>query len=452
MYDNSDLRLDEYAEYLLGRSLCKQNHARFHVIWVRRFFKASSNWKPDTWDVLLQQFVNELRDDPNMEEWQISQAERAVRLYFNNFRNGEELPGKNSRRVAQDDDGRVSPLAVLAGVRESLRIQHYAYRTEQTYLDWIRRFFAYLQCRDAPLTADRDDSASVPALSSGSVMIDQRSIKDYIAWLATQRNVAASTQNQAFNALLFMSRNVLKMEMGDLDKGVRARSGSKLPVALTPQETLRLLECAKGTEKLMLQLVYGGGLRVSELCRLRTKDIDFDNELIFVRSGKGDKDRTTLLAKSAIPQLREHLKRVRDLHRQDLENNCAEVYLPNALSRKYRNVATKFCWYWLFPANNPSIDPRSGKVRRHHVSVQVVQRFTKECVRRAEIEKPASVHSLRHSFATHMLLNGVDLREIQEYLGHASVETTMIYTHVVKTMRNRATSPLDTLKALSPSS
>jgi integron integrase len=242
-----------------------------------------------------------------------------------------------------------------------------------------------------------------------------------------------------------MARRALNLEMEDLEKGVRAKAGKKLPVVLTPEEVKKVLAAASGTRELILKLMYGGGLRLMELCRLRTKDIDFDNQLIFVRSGKGDKDRSTLLAESAIPLLREHIEKLRGLHEQDLKAGCAEVYLPDALARKYRNAATQFMWYWLFPSSKPSMDPRAGKVRRHHISPTFVQNIVRDAAKESGVEKQVSPHTLRHSFATHLLLNGVDLREIQEYLGHSSVETTMIYTHVVKTMRNRAKSPLDLL-------
>ena len=274
-------------------------------------------------------------------------------------------------------------------------------------------------------------------------------VKDYLAWLATQRHVAASTQNQAFNALLYMARGALKLDLEDMAKGVRAKTGKKLPVVLSPEETSQLLATMDGTRGLILRLLYGGGLRLRELCRLRTKDIDFDNELIFVRGGKGDKDRSTLLPAALIPALRKHIAKLRTLQAKDLKGGFGEVYLPHALARKYPNAAKEFGWYWLFPSGKPSLDPRAGKVRRHHVSPSYVQRLVRDAREAAKIEKAVSPHTLRHSFATHLLLNGVDLREIQEYLGHKSVETTMIYTHVVKTMRNRARSPLDVLEECS---
>lgn len=371
-------------------------------------------------------------------------------IRFTNFRSGDGLSGAS--HVTYAPDGSLRVVDLLTTVREALRVRRYSYRTEQTYMDWIRRFLLYVNGRrEAASEAPRKrpgrpvrdaDSGELPV----SIRLTEADIKDYIAWLAVQRHVAAATQGQAFNALLFMGREILKWDMGELREGVRAKRRKKLPVVLTPEETARLLAASEGTPALILKLLYGGGLRLMELCRLRVKDIDFDNELVFVRDGKGGKDRTTLLAQAAIPELREHIGKLRNLHAEDVAAGCAEVYLPDALARKYPRAAAEFGWQWLFPSGKLSLDPRAGKVRRHHVSASFVQTLTRKAVQAAGIEKQASVHTLRHSFATHMLLNGVDLREIQEYLGHASVETTMIYTHVVKTMRNRARSPLDVLE------
>jgi len=449
----SRLQLDEFGDYLLTRSMTDDRHAKFYVMWVRRFFHESKKMDPDSWEVQLQQYVNTLYDDPKVEDWQVEQAERAIRLYFHNFRSGDGIPGASSTRVTARDDGSVSSRDLLTAVRQSLRIQHYSYRTEQTYLDWIRRFLVYLGkmgTAGQSVTEGGREPGRPRQADSGDVLpericVTQQSIKDYLAWLALQREVAASTQNQAFNALLFMARSSLKLELTELEKGVRAKTGRKLPVVLSPDEARRVLDAAEGTKLLIISLLYGSGLRLSELCRLRSKDIDFDNELVFVRCGKGKNDRTTLLPAAVIPQLREHLDKLRELHAQDVDAGWAEVYLPNSLARKYKNAATQFGWYWLFPSGKPSLDPRAGKMRRHHVSRSYVQRLVRDTVRKAGVEKQASPHVLRHSFATHLLLNGVDLREIQEYMGHKSVETTMIYTHVVKTMRNRARSPLDTL-------
>jgi len=247
---------------------------------------------------------------------------------------------------------------------------------------------------------------------------------------------------------LFLCREVLRLELGSLEQGVRAKRGTKLPVVLTPQEVAQLLGGMQGVARLMAELIYGGGLRVMECCRLRVKDLDFDNNLVFVREAKGDKDRSTLMADSVKILLREQLKRVNELHAQDLKAGAGEVWLPHALAVKYPRAPKEWGWQYVFPAANLSSDPRSDKIRRHHVSDMFVQKAVRDAVQTAGIVKPASVHSLRHSFATHLLLQGVDIRQIQEYLGHVHVETTMIYTHVVKDMRNPAKSPLDVLRSI----
>jgi len=425
----SDLQIDEFGEYLLTRSLCDEKHQKFYLLWVKRFFKASREWPANSWDVLLQQYVNMLHDDPLIEEWQVEQAEKAVRLYFHNFRSCDNIPSTATKSLNVGEDGSVNCVDLLSAVRQSLRVQHYSYRTEQTYLDWLRRFLIYAgstqRCSaagDGEISASAQRRVGRPRITDRSdvvppsVRITEQLIKDYLAWLATQRRVSASTQNQAFNALLFMARGALKLDLEEMAKGVRAKTGKKLPVVLSPEEVNRLLSTLDGTRGLIMKLLYGGGLRLRELCRLRTKDVDFDNELIFVRGGKGDKDRSTLLPAAVIPALRKHIEKLRDLQAKDLEGGFGEVYLPDALARKYPNAAKEFGWYWLFPSGRPSLDPRAGKVRRHHVSPSYVQRLVRDARKAAEIEKNVSPHTLRHSFATHLLLNGVDLREIQEYV------------------------------------
>ena len=230
-----------------------------------------------------------------------------------------------------------------------------------------------------------------------------------------------------------------------MEKNLRSKQGKKLPVVLSPEEVKRLLHHVTGTNSLMLRLIYSGGLRLSECSRLRVKDLDYDQDLIFVRSGKGDKDRSTILAGTIQSELKSHLKKVKELHEQDLADGFGEVYMPGALGRKYPAACREWGWQYVFPSARLSVDPRSKKTRRHHISDGAIQKAMKKAVRDSGLVKPASVHTLRHSFATHLLLNGVDLRQIQDYLGHKSVETTMIYTHVVKNMRNPAVSPLDML-------
>jgi integron integrase len=245
--------------------------------------------------------------------------------------------------------------------------------------------------------------------------------------------------------MLFLCREVLGVDVEGLSRSVRAKRGEHLPVVLSMPETAALLGAMRGTPRLMAGLIYGGGLRVSECCQLRIKDVDFAQGLVFVRGGKGGKDRSTLLAEAGREELRAHLQQSQALHHADRASGLAGVWMPEALERKYPAAGRELGWFWVFPSHTLSTDPRAGVVRRHHISDSVVQKAVKAAARQARIHKPVSVHTLRHCFATHLLLNGVDIRQIQEYLGHANVETTMVYTHVVKDLRNPATSPLDML-------
>ncbi len=276
--------------------------------------------------------------------------------------------------------------------------------------------------------------------------VASEAVRDYATHLAVHQRVSASTQNQALSAVLFLCREVLGVEVEGLALATRAKRGTHLPVVLSMPETAALLGALRGTTWLMAALIYGGGLRVSECCELRIKDLDFDQGLIFVRGGKGAKDRSTLLAERGRDELRAHLGRAETRYRADRESRLAGVWMPEALERKYPNAGRELGWFWVFPSHTLSTDPRAVIVRRHHMSDSVIQKAVKVAAARAKIHKPISVHTLRHSFATHLLLNGVDIRQIQEYLGHAHVETTMIYTHVVKELRNPARSPLDILK------
>ena len=431
----SDLELGRFGEYLLKSRIVAEKHAPYYVAWVRRFLHQVPPKDGVTWEDRIAIFIQNL----NVEDWQLNQAERAVRLYFTNY-----LTDSGAMQaftpLAPDPSGCFRKADLLDATRKLIRLRHYSYRTEQTYLDWLNRFFQYLAGYSTALVTSQEKPAQVDRCN-----VTPQSVKDYLAYLAIKARVSASTQNQAFSALLFMCREVLRMELGDLSHNVRAKQRHHLPVVLSADEVSSMFSHMKDTPKLMAQLIYGGGLRVTECCRLRVKDLDFNSNLIFVRAGKGGKDRSTLLPQTVKPALVAHLERVKALHDKNLADGHGDVELPDALDRKYPKAAWEWCWQYVFPSRTLSVDPRSGKVRRHHVSDTAIQNAVRDSVRSAGIAKPASVHTLRHSFATSMLLHNVDIRQIQDYLGHANVETTMIYTHVVKDMRNPATSPLDML-------
>jgi integron integrase len=315
------------------------------------------------------------------------------------------------------------PKKLLDQMRDAIRIKHYSYRTEESYLDWARRFILFHNKRH-------------PAEMGAP------EIQAFLAYLATQRNVAASTQNQALSAILFLYREVLHQEI-DTVLLSSAKRAERLPTVLSHAEALQVINQLSGTHKLMAQILYGSGLRLMECVRLRVKDIDFEYKTITVRDGKGEKDRITPLPNSILPDLRRQVQRVRLLHEEDMAVDCGEVYLPHALEKKYPNAARELIWQYLFPAPKRSLDPRSGKERRHHLDPTGLQRAVKEAAKKTAIQKRVTCHSFRHSFATHLLEAGYDLRTVQELLGHKDVRTTMIYTHVLQRGGMAVKSPLD---------
>jgi integron integrase len=313
---------------------------------------------------------------------------------------------------------------LLDHVRDRIRFRHYSIRTEQAYLDWIKRFILF-HCKQHP------GSLGAPEVEA------------FLTHLAVDRGVAAATQNQARSALLFLYKDVLGIELPWLDGVEPARTPVRLPVVLTRDEVVSILRSLKGVHALIGPLLYGTGMRITECVRLRVKDIDFARLEIVVRDGKGAKDRVTMLPRRAASSLREHLDVVHATHELDLRAGFGLVYLPQALQRKYPDAARAWGWQYVFPAPNRSIDPRSGIVRRHHLSDQSFQRAMRQAVRDAGIAKPATPHTLRHSFATHLLDSGYDIRTVQELLGHSDVSTTMIYTHVLNRGGRAVVSPLD---------
>ena len=318
----------------------------------------------------------------------------------------------------------LNPPKLLDQVREKLRVEHYAIRTEQTYVDWIRRYILFHDKRHPKELGAAD-------------------VEAFLTHLAVAGKVAASTQNQAKSALLFLYREVLEIELPWLDKVTQAKAPKRLPVVLTVAETRTVLSHLGGTHALIAGLLYGAGMRLMEAVRLRVKDIDFARHEILVREGKGGKDRVTMLPETLVAALKLHLARVKALHDEDLALGFGDVYLPFALDRKYTAAGREWGWQYVFPSRNLSIDPRSGKTRRHHVDEKGVQRAMKQAVRDAGLTKPATPHTLRHSFATHLLQSGYDIRTVQELLGHADVATTMIYTHVLNRGGRGVISPMD---------
>lgn len=313
---------------------------------------------------------------------------------------------------------------LLDTMRERIRVKHYSIRTEETYLQWAKRFILFHQKRH-------------PAEMGAP------EVEAFLSHLAVQGNVAASTQNQALAAILFLYKEVLHIDLPWLEGVTRAKKPQRLPVVLTKDEVKQLLSNIEGVHHLMASLMYGTGMRLMECVRLRVKDMDFARREITVREGKGNKDRVTMLPTSLIVALQTHLERVKQRHGQDIEEGFGDVYLPHALARKYPNAPKEWSWQYVFPAKHRSVDPRSGDMRRHHVDEQGYQRAIKKAVREAGIAKPATSHTLRHSFATHLLEGGYDIRTVQELLGHSDVATTQIYTHVLNRGGLAVRSPLD---------
>jgi len=313
---------------------------------------------------------------------------------------------------------------LLDQVRGKIRLKHYSLRTEQAYVDWIKRFIRHFGKRHP-----RDLGAA--------------DVEAFLTHLAVVGRVAASTQNQDKSALLFLYREVLGAELPWLDNVQQAKAPRRLPVVLTRDEIHAVLSRLSGTHWLVASLLYGTGMRLMECLRLRVKDIDFSRSEILVRDGKGFKDRVTMLPATVARPLQEQLCGVRALHERDLADGGGEVFLPYALARKYPRAGREWGWQYVFPSGQVSTDPRDGCIRRHHLQDQAVQRALKEAVYGAGVVKPATPHTLRHSFATHLLEGGYDIRTVQELLGHSDVKTTMIYTHVLNRGGRGVVSPID---------
>jgi integron integrase len=325
-------------------------------------------------------------------------------------------------------ESKPNPPRLVDRVREVMRLKHYSLRTERTYWDWIQRFIRYHGMRHPSEMAEAEVGA-------------------FLTHLARDGKVAASTQNQALSALLFLYKKVLRQEFGWLEGVERATQPARVPVVLTRDEVHKVFAHLRGTPRLMAGLLYGSGLRLMECVRLRVKDVDFGYARITVRDGKGGKDRVTMLPVNVAAPLQRHLQKVKVQHEEDMEEGFGEVFLPFALARKFPSAGREWVWQYVFPSSRLSADPQSDRTnprkRRHHIDESALQQAVKKAVRESGINKPASCHTLRHSFATHLLENGYDIRTVQELLGHKHVETTMIYTHVLNKPGIGVRSPLD---------
>lgn len=347
------------------------------------------------------------------------------------YSHNESAPGAQGCDAVREPSAQLpAKPRLLDQVRQAIRTRHYSPRTERAYVAWVRRFILFHKKRH-------------PREMGGE------EVSSFLTDLAVRQRVSPSTQTQALSALLFLYREVLRQPLDWVDDITRARAPRRIPVVLTRDEVRAVMNQLSGVNWLMASLLYGAGLRLRECVQLRVKDVDIQTRQIVVRAGKGGKDRVTVLPSISESQLREHLKRMWQQHREDMKRGAGWVTLPHQLSRKYRNSARSWPWQWLFPATRLYRDRETGQMRRHHIHETVIQRAVKEAVVKAGIGKPASCHTLRHSFATHLMEDGSDVRTIQELLGHKDLSTTMIYTHVLNRGALGVTSPADRVLAQS---
>jgi len=409
--------IQQFNDFLKQKTSVSAQNSKFYVRWINLccdFLKINPGTPIE--HKSKEKFLSHLAE--SYDEWKVRQADYALNLYiyFLSHRNSEQ--NKNKLDTAAE-------WIILADrVRESLRLKHLSIRTERTYLKWLRSFYSFVHHK-LPADLTNDDA------------------RDFLSYLAAERKVSASTQNQAFNALLFMFRNGLGKRNLKIEDAVRAKVKRRIPTVCSQEEIDKIFNEMRGVPLLMAKLTYGSGLRLMECINIRIGDVDFERGVLTVRGGKGDKDRCTLLPEAIKKDLLRQIEFSRSIYEDDRRHKVAGVMLPNALERKYSKAGTKWEWQWLFPGRNLSTDPVTKKIRRHHIHRAQFQRAFAKAVKAAKIPKRVTIHTLRHSFATHLLEKGTDIRTVQELLGHASVQTTMIYTHVAKRNILGVKSPLD---------
>jgi len=410
--------IEPFKQFLSLKGRVQSKHLPFYLKWVTEGYRyLDIPLSQDITNEQKSQFLKHL--SKSHEDWQVKQADNALRLY------SYFLSKEHSNKAGGISETLINNWkAVEEKTIEAIRLRHRSYSTEKTYISWLRQFQGFVKSKELKALNGKD-------------------LQDFLSYLAVERKVSSSTQNQALNAIVFVYRHVLEKHIEDQINSVRARQKRRLPVVLTFKEATNIFDEMSGLYLLMAKLIYGCGLRLQECLSLRIKDVDIEQGIVIVRSGKGDKDRRTVLPESLKDELLHQISSVREIYEQDRKDNTNGVYLPGALEKKYPNAGKEWGWFWLFPARDLSIDPRSRIVRRHHQHPAALQRAFKESVIKAGITKQASVHTLRHSFATHLLENGYDIRTIQELLGHRNLQTTMIYTHVAKRNVLGVRSPLD---------
>lgn len=318
---------------------------------------------------------------------------------------------------------------LLDDVRRIMRLKHYSIHTERVYCDWIKQYIKFHKITNKPTL----------------LVSPEAKVESFLSYLAIHRNVAVSTQNQAMNALVYLYKQVLEQPLEHTIDAIRSTKNRRIPVVLTQEEVKDIIVLLKGVSQLVVKIIYGSGLRITEAVRLRVQDVDFDYKQITVRSGKGNKDRVTTFSSNLMPEIKTHLQRVNLIHDKDLLKGHGAVYLPFALNKKYPNAEKEWGWQYVFPARNLALDPRSDVIRRHHLDQSSINKAIKVAVKKLGISKRVSAHTFRHSFATHLLQRGTDIRTIQALLGHNDLETTMIYTHVLNQGGQGVISPLDDL-------
>ena len=451
-----DKRLTEKYRATVESHVKSKKIVEFYLYWVKNLEKTFrgqplNNLTGDE----VQSYLNLMVTQDRYKEWQLEQANDSFRLLFGEclilswatpwpvrLRDPAAVPcsqpkvfsslpsQKNFKDTTNFNGVDLRCPGLLGKSRTVLRTLHYAYKTEKTYLEWICRYINFIELQD-PETAGAEH------------------VKRYLEYLATTREVAGNTQRQALNAIVFLYAKVLEKPLRDIGPYAKPKKPQRLPVVFTMDEVDRVLEALEGTLGLMAGLLYGSGLRLMECVRLRVKDVDFARQQLLVR-GKGDKQRLTVLSDRFQEPLREHLRRVKELHEADLRIGHGEVYMPSALARKYPKANQEWGWQYVFPSANLSVDPRGGKVRRHHADESNLQKAVKRAVQENGSTRQGSCHTFRHSFATHLLEDGYDIRTVQELLGHADVATTMIYTHVLNRPGIAVKSPADRLMNSQP--